>query len=204
MPEKRWRWWSVALRGVAALALGVISLFVPELTFLSLVIVFGVFALVDGVLALMLASRLLVQPRGWLVARGLVSILAGLIALFLPGITAFVLLVVIAVWAIVSGISEIVAATKLRKQIRGEWLLAAEGVLSIVFGVLLLLSPLAGAIVIGLWVGAYALVLGGMMIVTAFRLRSARGQDVGSAPRVPTVEAGDEAHGLKPAPAGAV
>jgi uncharacterized membrane protein HdeD (DUF308 family) len=204
MPEKRWRWWSVALRGLAALALGIISLFVPGLTFFSLVIVFGAFALVDGVLALMLASTRLVQPHGWVVVRGLVSILAGLLALFLPGITAFVLLVVIGSWAIVSGTSEIVAAVKLRKQIRGEWLLAAEGVFSIAFGVVLLLSPLVGAIVIGLWVGAYALVLGGMMIATAFRLRSARGQDVGSAPRVPMVEARDDAHGQKHAHAGAV
>jgi uncharacterized membrane protein HdeD (DUF308 family) len=78
---------------------------------------------------------------------------------------------VIAAWAIISGILEIVMAVRIRKEIKGEWLLALEGVLSIVFGVLLSIAPLAGAIVLGLWVGAYALVLGGMLIASAFRLR---------------------------------
>jgi uncharacterized membrane protein HdeD (DUF308 family) len=173
MPINRWRWWSIALRGVAALALGIISLFWPGLTFLSLVFVFAAYAIVDGVLALMLASKAIVQPRGWIIARGLVSIAAGLIAFLMPGITAFALLVVIAAWAIVAGISEIVMAVKLRKMIKYEWLLGLEGGLSIAFGVLLLLSPLAGAVVIGLWIGAYALVLGGMLVAEAFRLRRA-------------------------------
>ena len=173
MPVNRWRWWSIALRGVAALALGIISLFWPGLTVLSLVFVFAAYAIVDGVLALMLASKYLVQPRGWIIVRGVVSIAAGLIAFLVPGITAFALLMVIAAWAIVAGVSEIVMAVKLRKMIKYEWLLGLEGGLSIAFGVMLLLSPLAGAIVIGLWIGAYALMLGGMLIVDAFRLRRA-------------------------------
>ena len=173
MPINRWRWWSIALRGVAALVLGIISLFWPGLTFLSFVLVFGAYAIADGVLGLMLASKAIVQPRGWIVARGLVSIAAGLIAFLMPGITAFAMLVVIAVWAIAAGISEIVMAVKLRKMIKHEWLLGLEGGLSIAFGVLLLLSPLAGAIVMGLWIGAYALVLGGMLIAEGFRLRRA-------------------------------
>ena len=123
MPIHRWRWWSIALRGVAALALGMISLFWPGLTFLSLVFVFGAYAIVDGVLALMLASKDIVQPRGWIIVRGLVSIAAGLIALLMPGITAFALLVMIAAWTVVAGISEIVMAVKLRKMIQHEWLL---------------------------------------------------------------------------------
>ena len=127
MPVNRWRWWSIALRGVAALALGVISLFWPGLTFVSLVFVFAAYAIVDGVLALVLASKGVVQPRGWIVVRGLVSIAAGLIAFFVPGITAFALLVVIAAWAIVAGISEIVMAVKLRRMIKYEWLLGIEG-----------------------------------------------------------------------------
>lgn len=173
MPIHRWRWWSIALRGVAALALGIISLFWPGLTFLSFVLVFGVYAIVDGVLALMLASKHIVQPRGWVIARGLISIAAGVIALVMPGATAFAILVVIALWAIAAGISEIVMAVKLRKMITHEWLLALAGGLSIVFGAMLLLSPLAGAIVMGLWIGAYALVLGGMLISEGFRMRRA-------------------------------
>jgi uncharacterized membrane protein HdeD (DUF308 family) len=173
MEPNLWRWWTIALRGLAAIALGAISLFVPGLTFVSLVFVFAAFTIVDGVLALILASRRVGQPRGWIVVRGLVSIAAGLCAALVPGITALVLLLLIASWAIAAGVFEIIVAIKLRKQLAHEWMLALEGVLSSAFGILLLLSPLAGAIVIGLWIGAYALVLGGMMIATALRLRSA-------------------------------
>jgi uncharacterized membrane protein HdeD (DUF308 family) len=171
MRLKRWRWWTVGLRGIAAILFGILSVFAPGVTFVSMVFLFGVYSIVDGVLALALATKP-VQPRFALVARGLVSIVAGILALVLPGITAFALVLVIASWAIVSGILEIVMAIQMRKEIEGEWLLAVEGVLSIAFGVLLILAPLAGAIVLGLWIGAYALVLGGMLVGTAFRLRS--------------------------------
>jgi uncharacterized membrane protein HdeD (DUF308 family) len=171
MRLKRWRWWTVALRGIAAIAFGILSVFAPGITFISLVLLFGAYSIVDGALALALASKPM-QRRFPLIARGLVSIAAGVIALVLPGITGFALLLVIASWAIVSGVLEIVMAIQLRKEIEGEWLLAVEGVLSIAFGILLMLAPLAGAIVLGLWIGAYALVLGGMLVATAFRLRS--------------------------------
>lgn len=173
MPVNRWRWWSVGLRGIAALALGIISLFYPGLTFLGLVYVFGIYAIIDGLLAFALASKDIVQPRGWIILRGIISIAAGIIALVVPRITAIALLIVIASWAIVAGISEIVLAVRFRKLIHHEWLLAVEGVLSIAFGIVLFLAPLLGAIVIGLWIGAYALVLGGMLIASAFRLRAA-------------------------------
>jgi uncharacterized membrane protein HdeD (DUF308 family) len=166
----KWRWWTVGLRGVIAIVLGILSLIAPGVAFMSLVILFGVYAIIDGALALGLASQ---APalRGAMIGRGLISIVAGVLALVLPRITAFALLMVIAAWAIISGIFEVVMAIRLRKEIRGEWLLAVEGVLSIGFGVLLFLSPLAGAIVLGLWVGVYALVLGGMLISSALRLR---------------------------------
>jgi uncharacterized membrane protein HdeD (DUF308 family) len=171
MKFKRWRWWTLALRGVAAILFGILSVFAPGLTFVSLVLLFGVYAVVDGVLALTLATRP-VGPRLVLVARGLVSIVIGIVTMLVPGITGLALLLVIAAWAIVSGILEIVTAIQLRKQIEGEWLLALEGILSVAFGVLFVLAPLAGAIVIGLWIGAFALVLGGMLVSTALRLRS--------------------------------
>lgn len=166
-----WRWWTLALRGVVAIAFGILALIVPTVAFTSLVILFGAYAIVDGALALVLASRH-VQPRGALIAHGLVSIAAGVITLGWPRITGLVLLIVIAVWAIVAGLLEIGWAVQMRKRLEGEWLLALEGVLSIVFGVLLILSPLVGAIVLGLWIGAWALLLGGMEISTALRLRS--------------------------------
>lgn len=168
---KNWRWWTIALRGLAAILFGVLSLFAPGITFFSLVILFGVFALVDGLLAFGLASKVHKSLRAAMIGRGLISVLAGVLALAVPGVAGIALLIVIAAWAIISGIFEIVMAFQLRKQIEGEWLLAIEGALSIAFGVLLLMSPLAGAIVLGLWVGAYALVLGGMYVGTAFRLR---------------------------------
>lgn len=168
---RTWRWWTIALRGLVAIAFGILAMIAPGAAFLSLVLLFGVYAIVDGTLALVLASRR-VQPRGALIARGIVSIAAGVIAFVWPGITAFALLLVIAGWAIVAGVLEIAMAIQLRKQLEGEWLLAVEGVLSAAFGVLLLLSPLIGAIVLGLWIGAWALVIGGMQIGTALRLRS--------------------------------
>jgi uncharacterized membrane protein HdeD (DUF308 family) len=166
-----WRWWTVALRGVAALLLGILAVFAPNIAFMGLVVLFGVYAIVDGTLAFGLASEVGGPLRFSMIARGLISIIAGVLALALPGITGFALLMVIATWAIVSGILEIVMAIRIRKEIQGEWLLALEGVLSILFGVLLYIAPLAGAIVLGLWVGAYALVLGGMLLGSAFRLR---------------------------------
>jgi uncharacterized membrane protein HdeD (DUF308 family) len=166
-----WRWWTVALRGIAAILFGIISVIAPGITFMSLVILFGVYAIIDGALAFGLASRVPRPMRTTMIVRALISVIAGVIALILPGITAIALLLTIAAWAIVSGILEIVMAIRLRKEIRGEWLLGVEGALSIGFGVLLFLAPLAGAIVLSLWVGAYALVLGGMLIGSALRLR---------------------------------
>lgn len=166
----QWRWWAVVLRGIVAIAFGVLSVYSPTAAFASLVVLFGVFALVDGALVLGMGLREARYHRGALIARGLVSILAGLIALVWPAISSLALLVVIATWAIVAGVLEI--AMSIRRNIAHEWLLRIEGVLSIVFGVLLFLSPLAGAIVLGLWVGAFALVAGGMLVQTGFRLRS--------------------------------
>jgi uncharacterized membrane protein HdeD (DUF308 family) len=169
---RRWRWWTVALRGVAAIALGIFALFAPRAAFLSLVVLFGIYAIVDGVLALSLAGRGARPLRGSLVVRSIISIAAGFIALLWPGITGVALLYVIALWAICAGILEVVMAIQLRKQLEHEWLLGIEGALSIGFGVLLFIAPIAGAVVLGLWLGAYALVLGGMLIATGFRLRN--------------------------------
>jgi uncharacterized membrane protein HdeD (DUF308 family) len=172
MQKTAWRWWGVALRGIAAVALGVLSLFLPGLTFLSLVIVFGVYAIVDGGLALAVASRETQGPRWSTVARGMASMVAGVLALVWPGITALALLIVIGSWAVASGVLEIWTAIRLRRQLRGEWLLVLEGILSIAFGLALFIAPAAGALALGLWVGVYALVLGGLLIAAAVRIRS--------------------------------
>jgi uncharacterized membrane protein HdeD (DUF308 family) len=168
-----WRWWTIAVRGVAAIVFGILSLAWPAATFVSLVVLFGAYALVDGLLALSMGFRRDSDGvNNALIARGIVSILAGAVALVWPQISAMWLLVVIGAWAIVGGIGEIAVAVRMRKVLEHEWLLGFEGALSIAFGVALLVSPLAGAIVIGLWVGAYALVLGGLLVGGAFRIRS--------------------------------
>src|SRR5262249_6669378 len=154
-----------------AIIFGIFAIFAPTRAFVTLVLVFGIYAIIDGVLALGLGIKEKTD-RATMILRGIVSIAAGLIALFWPHISAVALLLVIASWAIVAGILELVMAVRLRKQIEHEWLLGFEGVLSIVFGVLLILAPLAGAIVLSIWVGAYALVFGGMQIEGGLRLRA--------------------------------
>lgn len=166
----QWRWWTVVLRGAAAILFGILAVFAPTAVFASLVILFGIYALVDGALVLGMGIREREYHRGAMIGRGIVSIVAGALVLAWPGISSLALLIVIASWAIVAGVFEIVMSIRLR--VPHEWLLRLEGALSIGFGVLLFLSPLAGAVVLGLWVGAYALVFGGMLVETGFRLRS--------------------------------
>jgi len=140
---------------------------------ITLVWLFGAFALVNGVLSLAVAAK---APKGYprlgsLILGGLLGILAGLLAFVMPGITAIGLLILIACWAMVTGILEIVAAIKLRKLINNEWLLVLAGIASVAFGVVLLLQPAAGALVLIWWVGAYALLFGILLVVLAFRMR---------------------------------
>jgi uncharacterized membrane protein HdeD (DUF308 family) len=150
----------------------VLALFAPSAAFISLVLLFGAFAVVDGVLALAVASRGETPTRGAILARGIVSLIAGVLVLLMPDISGLALLFVIGVWAIAAGILEVATAIRMRKEIEHEWLLGFEGILSILFGVALLISPLAGAIVLGVWVGAYALIVGIMLVTTALQLRS--------------------------------
>jgi uncharacterized membrane protein HdeD (DUF308 family) len=170
-------WWLLALRGLVAVLFGILAFAWPGLTLLTLVYLFGWYALVNGVLSFILAAK---APKGHsragsLIFGGLLSILAGLLTFFMPGITALGLLFLIAAWAIVTGIMEIVAAIKLRRVITNEWLLVLAGLASIVFGVLLFLQPGAGALVLVWWIGSFALVFGILLMILAFRLRSWKG-----------------------------
>jgi uncharacterized membrane protein HdeD (DUF308 family) len=167
-------WWLLALRGLAAVIFGVLAFAWPGTTLITLVWLFGAFALVNGILSLAVAIN---APKGYprfgsLILGGLLGILAGLLAFVMPGITALGLLILIASWAMVTGILEIIAAIKLRKEISNEWLLVLAGVASLAFGVVLLLQPAAGALVLIWWIGAYALLFGILLIVLAFRMRS--------------------------------
>jgi uncharacterized membrane protein HdeD (DUF308 family) len=171
------RWWSLALRGAAAILFGAITLFAPGIGLFTLVILFGAYAVVDGAFNLVMASRGARRGKPWgsLVFQGLASLIAGVLTFVWPKITALVLVLLISAWAVVTGISAIVAAIRLRKHIRGEWLLGLSGILSIAFGVLLFLFPAAGALTLAIWVGAYALVTGVLLLVLGFRLRKWRG-----------------------------
>jgi len=167
-------WWLLALRGLAATIFGILAFIWPASTLLGLMILFGAFAFVNGILSLMLAAK---TPKGYprfgsLILGGILGIIAGVVTFFMPAITALGLLILIAAWAILTGILEIVAAIRLRKEIVNEWLLALVGILSVIFGVLLLLQPAAGAVVLIWWIGAYALVFGILLLILAFRVRS--------------------------------
>jgi uncharacterized membrane protein HdeD (DUF308 family) len=170
-------WWMLALRGVAAIAFGILAFIWPGITLLSLVFLFGAYALVNGVLSLIAAFK---APKGTgnkgsLIFLGLLSIIAGLLTFFIPGITALGLVVLIAAWALVNGVTEIVAAIKLRKVITGEWLLILAGLLSIVLGILLLLQPGVGALALVFWIGAWAIVMGVLLMILAFKIKGLHG-----------------------------
>ncbi|MFL5309372.1 MAG: HdeD family acid-resistance protein [Myxococcales bacterium] len=167
-------WWALALRGAAAIIFGIIALFWPPAAVAALVAVFGAYALVDGIFNLVAAVRAGRAGQRWgaLVFEGIVSLLVGILTLFFPGVTALALVLWVAAWSLVTGIAEVVAAIKLRKHIEGEWLLALSGILSVLFGILLFVSPMIGAIAIAIWIGAYAIVFGALLVGLALRLRS--------------------------------
>jgi len=167
-------WWSVLIRGLLAIIVGIVALAMPGITVVALVFVFAAYAFVDGVLSLIGAVRAVSSHERWgsLLIEGIAGIAAGGVTILWPAITALALVYVIAAWAIVTGIFEIAAAMKLRRHISGEWLLALSGILSVIFGVLIMVAPIAGALVIAIWFGAYELVFGALLAALAFRLRA--------------------------------
>jgi uncharacterized membrane protein HdeD (DUF308 family) len=169
-------WWMVLLRGIAAIVFGVLAFAWPGLTLLTLVIIFGAYALVDGVVALIAAfsGGAKPAPTWWLIVAGIAGIVAGIATFVWPGITALVLIVFIGAWSIVHGIFEIVGAIKLRKEIDNEWLLILAGALSVIFGVLVLAMPGSGALALIWVIGAYAIVFGILLVGFSFRLRKHR------------------------------
>lgn len=165
-------WWLLLLRGVAAIIFGLLAFVWPGLTLLTLILFYGAFALVDGVLAIVAAiTGGAAAPRWWLAIVGLLGIAAGLLTFMMPSLTALVLLYFIAGWAIATGVFEIIGAIKLRKEIDNEWLLILVGVLSVLFGAAMILSPGAGALALVWVIAAYSVALGVLTIALAFRLK---------------------------------
>ena len=167
-------WWLLLLRGLVAIAFGVIAFFWPDITLVALTYLFGIYAIVDGVVAIWAAFNAPVGdagPRWWLGLSGVVSILAGIAAFAYTSMTMQVLLVIIAVWAIIIGLVLIWDAIELRKILDDAWLLGLTAALSIAFGVILIAKPGAGAVALVWTIGWFAIVFGCLYIALAFRLR---------------------------------
>jgi uncharacterized membrane protein HdeD (DUF308 family) len=171
-------WWVVALRGLAAIIFGLIALFVPGAVLLTLALLFAVYLLVDGVLGMVAAARAASHHERWglLLLEALVNVGVGMIAAVFPAAAVLGFVVLIGIWAVVTGVLVIAASMRLHVS-HGRWWLAFAGIVSTVWGALLLLAPLMGAVVLTWWVGGYAIVFGIMLLVLGFRLR---GQHVGN------------------------
>ncbi len=168
------KWWMFLLNGIAAILFGLMAFGWPGLTLLTLVWLFGIYCLADGFTAIWAAFAPRAETgRSWwqMLLIGLVSLFAGMTAIGQPGISAAVLLLVIAAWAVVRGVFEIVAAIELRKVIDNEWILILAGLASILFGVALVAQPGVGALAVVWWIGAFACLRGILMVVLAFTLR---------------------------------
>jgi uncharacterized membrane protein HdeD (DUF308 family) len=166
-------WWLILLRGIAAIIFGVLAFIWPGITLVTLVLFWGAFALVDGILAL--AHAIMggnVGSRWWLALIGVLGIIVGLLTFLMPGVTALVLLVFIATWAIVLGVFQIVGAIRLRKEIDNEWTLGLGGVISVLFGVILLVAPGAGVIALIWVIGSFAIVFGILLVMAALKLKN--------------------------------
>jgi uncharacterized membrane protein HdeD (DUF308 family) len=170
----RKNWWMLVLRGALAVVFGIAALVIPGLTLAVLIFLFGAYAFVEGVSSLYMSwmSRH-ANNRWWLLAlEGVVGIVAGVLASVWPGLTALALLYVIAFWSIVTGVMEISAAYQLRKEIDNEIWLGLAGAISILFGILLIVAPGAGALAVVWMIGLYAITFGIVMIMLGFRLKN--------------------------------
>jgi uncharacterized membrane protein HdeD (DUF308 family) len=171
-PTVSGNWWALAVRGVAAVLFGLAALIWPGLTLAVLIILYGAYALVDGVFAIVAGFRAGSGTRRWLLlAEGALGILTGLIAIFWPGVSAVVLLYIIAFWAILGGLLRIVGAVLLRREIDNEWTMALSGVLWVLLGIVLFALPGAGLVSLAWLIGIFALGAGITLIALALRVR---------------------------------
>jgi len=166
-------WWAVGLRGILAIAFGLICVVVPPAAMLALILLFSAYMLVDGVFAIASGIKAAHNGERWglLILEGIVDIAAGAIAFLWPAITAVAFVILIAVWAIISGALMLGAAFTLKLD-HGRWWLALGGIASVIFGIVLLVAPAVGAVVLTWWLGAYAIVFGGFLLVLAFKLHA--------------------------------
>jgi uncharacterized membrane protein HdeD (DUF308 family) len=168
------KWWAVALRGILAIVFGIVALAFPGATLVSLAVVFGAYAFIDGVLTIVSAVGHRGREASWYVLEGTIGIAVGLATFFFPGMAAQALVILIGLWAILTGIFEVSAGFEL--PISWNWLLAIAGVLSIGFGVVVIAYPVSGAVAIVGLIGLYALMFGGSLLAFGIWLRGMRGK----------------------------
>ena len=165
-------WWLLSIRGIAAILFGLVAFVWPGLTLEFLVILFAIYVLVDGALSVFVFVRRPGQSPSMLV-QGIVGIAAGAIALVFPGLAALSVVLLIAAWAILTGIAEIALTFRIRERLTVELLWVLAGIASIVFGILLVVFPSAGALTLAWFIGAYALFIGVLLVILGFSLRAA-------------------------------
>jgi len=166
-------WWMVGLRGILGIIFGLICLLTPDIAVGALVLLFAFYMLVDGLFAIAAGIRNARNGERWglLLLEGLVDIAAAAVAFLWPGLTLVVLIWIIAIWAVISGGLMLASAFALKKD-HGRWWLALGGICSLIFGALLVIEPLVGVVVLVMWLGAYALIFGVVLLVLAFQLHS--------------------------------
>ena len=167
-------WWLLALRGVFAILFGIVILAWPALTIEVLVIIYGVFALVGGILSMIIGLFNIGKNSNWWVMflEGVLGFVVGGIVLKWPAMSLLLLIIIIAFWAIISGIAQIITAFFVRQQIKNEWLMALSGLISLLFGLLLFSWPITGVVVLSWLIGFYALLLGIFLIVFGFQVKT--------------------------------
>jgi uncharacterized membrane protein HdeD (DUF308 family) len=169
-------WWAIALRGLVAMLFGIAIFIWPGVTLSVLAPLFGAYAVINGIFAMIEASRRDVSQERWLplLFEGAISIVVGVMTFAWAGLTAMALLFLIAFWAIMTGVFEIITAMRLRHEIRGEWMMILIAILSMAFGLLLLAFPAPGMFSVILLIRAFIFAIGALMIALAFKLRSLR------------------------------
>ena len=166
-------WWALLIRGIAAVVFGILAFVWPGATWVAIGILFGAYAFVDGIFAIVAAVRMASVHGRWggLLLEGILGVLAGVAAFCYPGLTALVLAVIMGAWAIVTGILAVSSAWRLRAQIPNEWLWVLSGIVSVLFGIAIFWSPAFGLFALVWMVAFYAILAGLLMIGLAFRLR---------------------------------
>jgi uncharacterized membrane protein HdeD (DUF308 family) len=166
-------WWVLVVRGIAATLFGLIALIWPGITLRALVLIFGAYVFVDGIFTIIGAVGNAQRHTRWggLALIGVISIAAGIATFVWPAITAVALLALIAAWAIVTGVLEVSLAIRIRKEVKGEWIIALAGITSILFGAILVLQPSVGALALVILIGFYAIFFGFLMLALGLRVR---------------------------------